>query len=185
MPQPAPQWSTGSPPTLRWPWGNFPGLLETHLPTLWGPSHVFGVRQNAKHTWNLACIHLRTATPAEHNCPRRQPQHGGTIEDVKSGFPLQGLLFFSCSDHTHSLSPAAWNYSRLMALPTFCCRKLGSHAVTAKSVIKKKNQPQTASWCCVTPAERRRCGGRINWPIAGRVNMLRRFNWVYWSCMEK
>lgn len=24
-----------------------------------------------------------------------------------------------------------------MALPTFCCRKLGSRAVTAKSVIKK------------------------------------------------
>lgn len=144
--------------THCWPCDNFPALLQTHLGNLVGLSHVpvLHVRQyNVKHTWNPAWAHVNTHTPqknragalcpicgyfwpimsTECNCPRKQPQQGGTIEDISSGFPLWSLLF-SSPPITCTTGGLLCGITRANGTTHFCCRKSDSRAVTAKTVIK-------------------------------------------------
>lgn len=124
-----------------------------------GLSHV-SVRHmrwyNAKHTCNSAWACINTHTPqinraegldpiggyfcpimsAECNYPRKQPQQGGTIKDISSGFPLWTLLFPS-PPITCTTGGLLCGITRANGATHFCCRKSDSRAVTAKTVIKK------------------------------------------------
>lgn len=109
------------------------------------------IRYNSIHTWKHThllhrdiraeglcpiCRYFYPIMSEECNCPRKQPQQGGTIEDISSGFPLWSLLFSSV--------PIASTTGGLLCGITcangpthFCCRKSDSRAVTAKTAIKK------------------------------------------------
>lgn len=134
----------------------------------------------------------RPTVPTECNWPGMQPQQGGTIEDISSGFPLWSLLFSSplitCT--TGGLLCGITHTNG--ATRFFCCRKSDSHTVTAKTVIKNPKLHHDVVSFQQTEGGGKRGGLVLHMKQMGLLTsygMCRLVLWsrycVYWISMEK